>query len=133
MAVVSTTSVAGRCTPGSDLEPPLCPTNFPKIVKVTILENSAGSPGKTDGFTSCNIFHINEAQVRHYFSKAKTVAHQDVHYGLYWGPCYAAGNIEFKDGRKGSWSINQSRSGSISIGDEERIYLYCPECNGRPF
>jgi len=124
---------AGSCTPGSEFEPPLCPLELPAIEKVVISTNAARSPAETDGSISCSAFRINEQQVRRFFAGAKTTSARDAHYTLDWSPCYAAGEIEFSDGRKGQWSIDQFRSGSLAIGGAEQIVLYCPQCRFEPF
>jgi len=133
VSVITTTSMAGSCTPGSEFEPPLCPLVLPKITKVTILTNAAKSPAETDSSISCTGFHINEAQVRRYFAKAKTTTAHDAHYTLDWSPCYATGELVFSDGRKGRWSIDQFRSGSLAIDGADEVVLYCPKCQFRPF
>lgn len=132
-AVSTSCTAESNCTPGSEFEPPLCPLHLPKITKVTILENAAKSPAETDPSVSCASFHLTEAQVRRYFANAKMTTAHDAHYTLDWSPCYASGEIAFSDGRKGQWSIDQFRSGSLAINGAERIVLYCPKCQFKPF
>lgn len=134
VSVITATVMANRrCTPGSEFEPPLCPLDLPQITTVTISKNAAKSPAETDRSIRCDSFRINEAQVRRYFAQARTTTAHDAHSTLDWSPCYATGEIMFKDGRKGHWSIDQLRSGSLAIHHAEKIVLYCPTCQFKPF
>lgn len=133
LAMAATSSTAESCTSGSEFEPPLCPLHLPRITKVTIVKNAAGSPSEGDGVATCDGFRISEMQVRRYLAKAKTTTSRDAHATLDWSPCHATGSVEFSNGRTGQWDINLSRAGSISIDGAENIVLYCPKCRFKPF
>jgi hypothetical protein len=124
---------AESCTKGSELEPALCRLRLPKIVKVVILENAAGTPRDGDGMDSCREFVMTEKQVRRYFSKAMTTSANEAHAKLDWSPCHASGSLVFSDGRTATWDINLSRAGSLSIAGADNLLLYCPSCNFKPF
>lgn len=96
-----------NCTSGSEFEPPLCSLKLLPITKITILQNAVKSPAESDPNINCKKFVINEKQVRRYFREAKTTTERNAHFTLDWSPCYATGNIEFKDGSKGNWSVDR--------------------------
>lgn len=134
LCAISTISFAKeRCTLGSEFVPPLCVTALPRISQLTIEENAAKSPAEVDSSVSCADFSIKDKQVRRYFAKAKATNVNDAHHTLDWSPCYASGKIVFSDGRRGRWSIDQYRVGSLVIGDEAEIVLFCPACKFKPF
>jgi len=135
MLLLSTSAAFGidRCTTGSDLEPSLCVFRLPRIAKVNIVENAAGSPTPSDGIASCSGFRIMQSQVRRYLQKAKMTSADEAHAKLDWSPCHASGELVLSDGRKAAWDINLSRAGSISIDGADSIILYCPDCAFRPF
>jgi len=121
------------CSSGHEFEPPLCPTDLPAIRKITITKNAAKSPADSDPSTRCTSFRLRETQIRRYFEHARSTNANDAHHTLDWSPCYAAGEILFRDGRTGRWSIDQFRSGTLTIGNGEPLVLYCPDCKFKPF
>ncbi len=129
----SLATAGSNCTSGTEFEPPLCPLHLPKIAKVTILTNAAKSPAETDSSVSCSNFVINHSQVRRFLARAKTTTPREAHYTLDWSPCYATGEVFFKDGRKGRWSVDQFRAGSLKIDESDELTLYCPTCRFKPF
>jgi hypothetical protein len=134
LAIGFSAMASGRCTAGTEFEPPLCPLKLPKVKRITITDNAAKSPAEPDASVSCEHFRINENHVRRFLSRAKTASARDAHYTLDWTPCYAAGEIEFEDGRKGRWSVDQFRSGSLSFDNtQDALTLYCPSCRFAPF
>ena len=122
-----------RCTKGSDFEPPLCAMHLPKISKISIVENAAKSPIEKDATIDCGGFTLSEAQVRRYLSFAKSANESDAHHTLDWSPCYASGKVIFADGTRGTWTISESRTGSLAMDGGKDIFLYCPTCTFKPF
>jgi len=123
----------GGCTLGTEFEPPLCPINLPAIRKIVIAQNAAKSPAEQDASVSCAGFHLTESKVRAYLRRTRTTTAQSAHHTLDWSPCYASGDVIFKDGRKGRWSIDQFRSGTLAIEGAEPEVLFCPRCRFKPF
>jgi hypothetical protein len=52
---------------------------------------------------------------------------------LDWSPCYASGEITFKNGIRGTWAIQQYRAGSLKLSNGRTFYLYCPQCQAKVF
>lgn len=131
---ISLSSIAcEQCSKGAEFEPSLCPLKLPKITKLTINENAVKSSAEKDQKISCSSFLVKESHIRRYFAQAKTTNEDEVHHKLDWSPCFANGEVFFSDGRKGQWSVNQFRVGSIGFNNEEKYVLYCPQCKYKPF
>lgn len=122
-----------ECTSGSEFEPPLCPLTLPAISTLSVTENAAKAAAETDATVSCKSFRVDEKSIRQYLSAAKRTDAHAAHYTLDWSPCYASGEITFADGQKGVWTVNQYRTGSLVIGNAERLTIYCPTCEFEPF
>lgn len=123
----------GCCTKGSEFEPPLCPFVLPKIASVSIEENGAKAAAAQEEDIDCSTFKINQVLVRRYLSRAKQTNESDAHHTLDWSPCYASGTLKFSNGQSAHWSINQLRTGSLSVEGKDKIFLYCPTCDFKPF
>jgi hypothetical protein len=52
---------------------------------------------------------------------------------LDWSPCYASGEVTFKNGLTGIWAIQQYRAGSLKLSNGRTYYLYCPQCQAKAF
>ena len=133
LATLCACAAEDECTSGSEFEPPLCPLKLPAISTLSITENAAKAPAETDPAVSCESFRVDEKSVRKYLSAAKRTDPSAAHYTLDWSPCYASGEVTFADGRKGRWTVNQYRVGSLVIGDADELTLYCPTCEFAPF
>lgn len=121
------------CTKGSEFEPPLCPISLPKISSVLIEENGLKAAAPQDENVDCSAFKLSKKQVRRYLSRAKRANESDAHHTLDWSPCYASGTLKFSNGKVAHWSINQLRTGALVVEDKEKIFLYCPTCDFKPF
>lgn len=134
LAVVSVACSADEeCIEATEYQPALCQVKLPKTTSVTIQENAATSPASDDRKIDCSSFKLTAKDVRRYFENALKTSPEDAHHTLDWSPCYASGTLVFSDGRKAHWSINQFRTGSLSITGESRMFLYCPDCKYKPF
>lgn len=123
---------ANDCSRGSEFEPSLCTLNLPQISRLDIVANAARSQ-HADAAIRCDNFVLNDAQLRMYFSAARQADVADAHHTLDWSPCHASGDVHFSDGRRGSWTITQSRIGSLAIEGDDAVTLYCPRCRFAPF
>lgn len=121
------------CTKGSEFEPPLCPVSMPKIRSVSIEENGAKATASQGESVDCSVFKLSKKQVRRYLSRAKQTNESDAHHTLDWSPCYASGTLKFDNGQTAHWSINQLRTGSLSMEGKNKMLLYCPTCDFMPF
>ncbi|MGH8435996.1 MAG: hypothetical protein ACRERX_16300 [Pseudomonas sp.] len=133
LAGMAACTPAGRCTKGSELVPSMCPLKLPAITGVTIRENAAIAPAETNPAVSCTSFRVREEDVRRYFARARLTNANDAHHTLDWSPCYASGEVTFADGRTGGWTVSQLRTGSLVIGTDQPMVLYCPDCDFSPF
>ena len=126
-------SAENACTTGSEFEPPLCSSKYTEVASISITKNAATQPVEKNAEQDCRAFIVTEDALRQYFLNAKTTTANDAHHTLDWSPCYASGSVEFRDGQKATWEINQLRLGAITLSDREQIVLYCPDCNFPPF
>ena len=122
-----------ECTKPTEYKPPLCPIRFPKIEKVIIEKNGAKSTLEKDPKVDCSSFKLTKKMVQQFFALAMKTDEHATNTILDWSPCYARGILTFADGKTGNWRITQFQAGSISIDNEERIYLYCSKCKFKPF
>lgn len=121
------------CTSGAEFEPFLCPSPLTDVVKITVVKNGAAVDAAELPSGGCGSFQLNESTLRAYFLKAKVTTENDAHHTLDWSPCYASGQVEFRNGKKGAWRVHQFRVGEVSIDQGEKIILYCPDCKFSPF
>jgi hypothetical protein len=123
----------GKCTKGSEFEPPLCPLRIEKISTIQIEENGAKAVWEQDPSVDCSVFKLDTKKVRKFFSKAKIADKQQAHYTLGVAPCYTSGTLKFASGKKAYWSINQMGTGSLATDDNNGLFLYCRTCSFKPF
>lgn len=126
-------SAHNRCSMGTELMPPLCPVDVPRIRTIRIVENASKSPAETDPSVSCGQFRVDEQVVRRYFALARSTNENDAHHTLDYSPCQAAGDIVFENGQSGRWTLSQARSGTLTVTGREPLILYCPDCGFEPF
>ena len=132
-SAVTISCAADRCTKGTEFEPPLCPLVLPEIVEITILENAMKSAAETDPAISCADFLLTGPAIRRFLALAKLTNANDAHHTLDWSPCYATGELRLSDGRAAKWRFDQYRSGTIAIGKDPEMVVYCPKCRFKPF
>lgn len=121
------------CTKGSEFEPPLCPSEFTKVAVIHIKENAATHPAEKSAEANCNSFSLSGESVKRYFELAKVTNENDAHHTLDWSPCFASGEVEFQNGKKASWEINQFRLGRLTFANGRKETLYCADCKFSPF
>ncbi|WP_454720995.1 MULTISPECIES: hypothetical protein [Cupriavidus] len=132
-AVVPNALARAQCAPGTDFEPRTCPVLLPQIRSVTIKENAQRSAAATGTDPTCKDFVVTARTVRRFLAGAKEISEQDALHTVDWSPCSAAGEVSFKDGRRGTWSVTQYRSGHLVVEGEPGMSLYCPTCDFKPF
>jgi hypothetical protein len=120
------------CTAATEYQPVLCPIKLARIAAIQIEENGAKSAASEEQ-VDCSQFKLTPKGVRRYLSRAMEANESDAHHTLDWSPCYASGIVTFADGKKAHWSISQAATGSLSIHEQHRLFLYCPSCKKRPF
>jgi len=81
----------------------------------------------------CAKFKLSERDVRDFFRLAKQIDHET--YGAYYLPsrCYAAGEIAFVNGDRGTWRIDFERRGVLILSDGRKLYFFCSACRSRAF
>lgn len=128
-------AVTGALADASDAgrEPATAKTNLPPIKSVVIRENGAASPAATEEAQQCSGFRLSNKEVLGFLHNAAKVSQHDYLHTLDWSPCYASGDVIFKDGLTGVWGIQQFRAGSLKLSDGRTIYLYCPRCRAKGF
>lgn len=128
-----TTSASAATDDGSGTEPKMRQTHLPPISSVTIRNNGATSPASGELVQQCTDFKLSYHEVREYIGKAAEVAEHDYFHMLDWSPCYANGEVTFKNGLTGTWGIQQYRAGSLKLSNGRTLYLYCPQCQAKVF
>ena len=130
-AVTASASAAMDDGPGT--EPEMRQTHLPPISKVTRQNSGATSPASTEPAAQCARFKLSEQEIREYIGKAAEVTEHDYFHMLDWSPCYASGEVVFKNGVTGIWAIQQYRAGSLKLNNGQTLYLYCPRCRAKAF
>lgn len=127
--LASATAVAGQaseCVAGSEFSPPRCPLHIPAIEKVTVeADRQADSEDQKE---ACASFAVDSKQAKFFLEHAWTVSWHDSVEVLNWSPCSAEGLVEFVDGQKGKWYISEFGRGSLVLGNNRPLNLYCSAC-----
>ena len=131
LAVTASASVA--MGDGSGTEPIMRKTHLPPISAVTSRNSNAISPAAGEPAAQCSGFKLSDQEIREYIGKAGEVSEHDYFHMLDWSPCYASGEVTFKNGVRGIWAIQQYRAGSLKLGNGQTLYLYCPRCRADAF
>jgi hypothetical protein len=118
---------------GSGTEPVMRQTHLPPIAAVMIRNSGVGSQASGEAVAQCADFKLSDHEIRAYISKAAEVAEHDYFHMLDWSPCYASGEVTFKNGITGIWTIQQYRAGSLKLSNGKTLYLYCPRCRAKAF
>jgi hypothetical protein len=129
----ATASAAAATDDGSGTEPKMRKTHLPPISTVTIRNSGAMSPASGGPAEQCANFTLSYQEIREYIDKAAEVAEHDNFHMLDWSPCYASGEVAFKNGVTGIWAIQQYRGGSLKLSNGRTLYLYCPRCQAKAF
>lgn len=130
-ALTASASIAAE--DGSGTEPNMRKTYLPPISTITIQTSGATSAASREPVEQCASFRLNDQEIREYIGKAAEVAEHDYFHMLDWSPCYASGEVEFKNGVTGIWAIQQYRAGSLKLSNGRTLYLYCPQCQAKAF
>lgn len=111
------------------------PHKVTTIKSVVISKNAAWTD---DVYTEespedCATFKLTQRDVRDYFRLAEQVDDED--YGAYRLPsrCYAAGEISFASGVRGTWRIDFERRGLLELTDGRTFYFFCSKCKSKAF
>jgi hypothetical protein len=121
---------------GTDDDPYVIPAYKVMAVKrVVIKENGAWTPN-VSGYESpedCRAFRLKQRDVQEFFRKARRVSGREYGHDLDMAMCYAAGEIEFANGDRGEWEIDQARRGGLHLSDGRMFYFHCPKCRAKVF
>lgn len=122
------------CLAASEFQPALCPAKLPRISKITIEENGAGTKQASGEMADCSRFKLSPAQARRYFARAYAVTDEaDARAKLDWSPCSASGSVVFANGKTAHWQIGQTQSGALIWDAGTTQTLFCPACRFKPF
>lgn len=130
-AVMASVSLASD--DGSGTEPKMRKTHLPPISTVIVRTSGATSPASGRPVEQCANFKLSYQEIGEYIGKAAEVAEHDYLHMLDWSPCYASGEVTFKNGVTGTWVIQQYRAGSLKLSSGRTLYLYCPQCQAKAF
>jgi hypothetical protein len=130
-AITASASVA--MDDGSGTEPTLRKAHLPPITTVTIRNSGATSAASGEPEEQCADFRLGYQEIRDYIANAAEVAEHDYFHMLDWSPCYASGEVTFKNGVTGIWTIQQYRAGWLKLSNGRTLYMYCPQCQAKAF
>jgi hypothetical protein len=105
------------------------------VKSVVIKENDAWTDHVSGHETpeQCKAFQLTARDIREFFRKARHVSRREYGHDLDMAMCYAAGEIEFRNGERGEWEIDQARRGGLRLSDGRMFYFYCPKCSAKVF
>jgi hypothetical protein len=114
---------------------PIKPYKITAIKSVVIKINAAWTDEVYSDETpdDCAKFKLSERDVRDFFRRVKQIDHEA--YGAYYLPsrCYAAGEIAFVNGDRGTWRIDFERRGVLKLSDDRKLYFFCSQCRSKVF
>lgn len=114
------------------VEPAMCPAQLPRLLAVRV-DPPAVATDHPQAEPDCATFRPRAEDVQGFLARAGVVSQHDWLHHLDWTACQASGTARLADGRDARWRLLPSRMGSIRIGDDPTIYLYCPGCGFKPF
>ena len=128
-------TAGGNATNDEEDYGPITPYKVASIKSVVIEKTGAWTDEVYSDETpeDCAKFKLSERDVRDYFRRAKQI--DDETYGAYYLPsrCYAAGEIAFVSGDRGTWRIDFERRGVLKLSDGRKLYFFCSACRSRAF
>jgi hypothetical protein len=106
------------------------PTTVNKIVikeNASIDDRSSGA-----GQEDCGQYRLTTMLVKSYFKKARSI--ESAH-DYQWSGCKATGTVEFTNGDHGTWQINSSRLGFLTLSDGRSFAFFCrdTDCKDEPY
>jgi len=117
----------------SGITPQMHDAHLPQIVAVTIVKSGVTSAASPESAEQCKNFKLSPQEIRAYIGKAGEVSREDYFHMLDWSPCSTSGDVTFKNGLKGRWTIQQYRAGSLELSTGRTLFLYCPQCRATKF
>lgn len=121
---------------GGDKYGEIRPYKVAPVKKIIIREigkwsDRRSSSGETQ--QDCSAFRPRETDVREFFHRARRVSYSTYLNELDASRCYAAGEIFFDNGDRGSWTIDAFRRGVLTLSDGRNVYFYCTKCRAKVF
>lgn len=105
---------------------------LPAIRSLVIERRGATFQAEKEPHPECAAFILSKSEVRAYFRQSGQVSTGEAHL-LDWSPCYTGGRLSFVNGKRGTWTIQQLRMGSVRMDDGRIIQLYCPSCRSKAY
>lgn len=125
----------GNATNDEETSGPIKPCKFASIKSLVIEKTGAWADEVYSDETpdDCAKFKLSERDVHDFFRRAKQIDYET--YGAYYLPsrCYAAGEIAFVNGDRGTWRIDFERRGVLKLSDGRKMYFFCSACRSRAF
>jgi hypothetical protein len=131
LAIAANSSPVRAEDPG--IEPKMNNTHLPTVTAVIIKNSGVTSPASHESAKECKSFKLSSQEIREYIGKAGEVSEGDYHHMLDWSPCSTSGEVTFKNGVTGTWTIQQYRAGILKLSSGKTMYLYCPRCHAKGF
>ncbi len=78
----------------------------------------------------CNKFKLSEQEAKQFFTKAKKIDNNELHYGYLWMPCYVTGTLR-TEGKVYRWKIREGATAEIETSGADRLVLGCKKCGNR--
>ena len=129
--IMASSSVAAADDSG--IGPKMHNTHLPPVTAVNIRNSGSTSPASSEPAKQCKKFKLSSHEIREYIGKAAEVSEHDYLHMLDWSPCSTSGDVTFKNGVRGMWTIQQYRAGMLKLDNGRALYLYCPLCRAKAF
>ena len=125
----------GNATNDEETYGPIKPYKVASIKSVVIKKSGAWTDEvySDETLDDCAKFKLSERDVHDFFRRAEQIDCEA--FGAYYlaSRCYAAGEIAFANGGRGTWTIDFERRSVLSLSDGRKLYFFCSECRSKAF
>lgn len=125
----------GNATNVEETHGPIKPYKVASIKSVVIEKTGAWTDEvySDEAPDDCARFKLSDRDVHDFLRRAKQIDYEA--FGAYYlaSRCYAAGEIAFVNGDRGTWRIDFERRGVIILSDGRKLYFFCSACRSRAF
>jgi len=121
---------------GGDKYSEIRPYKVTPVKKIVIKEIGKWSDRRSSSDETqqdCAAFRPRETDVREFFHRARRVSFSKYLNDLDASRCYAAGEIFFENGDRGTWVIDAGRRGVLTLSGGVNLYFFCTKCRANVF
>ena len=121
---------------GGDKYGEIRPYQITSVKRIAVKETGKWSESRSSSDETqqdCAAFRLRETDVREFFHRARRVSFSKYLNDLDASRCYAAGEILFENGDRGTWVIDAGRRGVLTLSDGINLYFFCTKCRAKVF